>query len=118
MTKKPESKNQPGSDLAPEGEAKGILNWYRNDVKRKLNMKIPKIPMPGFLKLKIPIPKPVKMLGNYVRKSFAELKEVTWPSRRLSTNYTFSVITFTLFFSLLLTGVDWVFTELVKKMLL
>lgn len=118
MAKKSDSKKEIKSNLAPEGEAKGIFNWYRNDAKRKLNIKLPHMPMPGFLKFKIPIPKPIKKASSYIKNSFAELKNVTWPNRRLSINYTLSVIMFSVVFSLLLTGVDWVFTELVKKMLL
>jgi preprotein translocase SecE subunit len=118
MAKKPETKKGLEHNLAPEGEAKGIFNWYKNDAKRKLNIKLPRLPLPGFLKFKIPIPRPIKMLGVYIGKSFAELKSVVWPDRKLSFNYTLSVVAFTLFFSMLLTGLDWVFTELVKKMLL
>jgi preprotein translocase subunit SecE len=118
MAKKSDSEKEVKTSLAPEGEAKGIFNWYKSDAKRKLSIRLPRIPMPGFLKFKIPLPKPVKRAGAYIKNSFAELKNVTWPNRRLSINYTVSVIVFSLVFSLLLTGVDWVFTELVKKMLL
>jgi preprotein translocase SecE subunit len=118
MAKESDTKKKLKTSLAPEGEAKSIFNWYRSDAKRKLNVKLPRIPMPGFLKFKIPIPRPIRIAGAYIKNSFTELRSVTWPNRRLSFNYTISVILFSVVFSILLTGVDWVFTELVKKMLL
>lgn len=104
--------------LAPEGDIKGIAKWYARDAKRISKIRLPRIPMPGFFKFKIPIPKPIKKVGTYISGSFAELGKVEWPSSRLSINYTVSVIIFSLVFSLILTGLDWVFTELVKKVLL
>lgn len=106
------------SKLAPEGEVKEIVKWYARDAKRISKIKIPRIPMPGFLKFSIPLPKPIKKIGAYFKNSFEELKKVQWPSRKLSINYTFSVIIFSVVFSLILTGLDWVFSELVKKVLL
>ena len=106
------------SKLAPEGEIKEIVKWYARDAKRISKIKIPRIPMPGFLKISIPLPKPIKKIGNYFKNSFQELKQVKWPSRKLSINYTFSVIIFSVLFSLILTGLDWIFSELVKKVLL
>ncbi len=106
------------SKLAPEGEVKEIVKWYARDAKRISKIKIPRIPMPGFLKFSIPLPKPIKKIGAYFKNSFEELKKVQWPNRKLSINYTFSVIIFSVIFSLILTGLDWVFSELVKKVLL
>ena len=84
------------SKLAPEGEIKEIVKWYARDAKRISKIKI----------------------RNYFKNSFQELKQVKWPSRKLSINYTFSVIIFSVLFSLILTGLDWIFSELVKKVLL
>ncbi len=106
------------SKLAPEGEVKEIVKWYARDAKRISKIKIPRIPMPGFFRFSIPLPRPIKKVANYIKSSFKELKEVNWPNRKLSINYTFSVIIFSLVFSLILTGLDWVFSELVKKVLL
>ena len=115
-----ESKDKKKSShkLAPEGDVKDIAKWYARDAKRISKIRLPRIPMPGFLKFKVPVPKPLKKLGAYISGSFAELRQVQWPSRKLSINYTVSVIIFSLLFSLILTGLDWVFTELVKKVLL
>ena len=110
--------DQSKDKLAPDGDVKDIAKWYARDAKRISKIRIPRIPMPGFLKFKIPVPKPLKKVGAYISSSFAELKKVEWPSRKLSINYTVSVIIFSLVFSLILTGLDWVFTELVKKVLL
>lgn len=106
------------SKLAPEGEIKEIVKWYARDAKRISKIKIPRIPMPGFLKFSVPLPKPIKKVGSYFKKSFKELSQVQWPNRKLSINYTFSVIIFSVLFSLILTGLDWIFSELVKKVLL
>lgn len=106
------------SKLAPEGEVKEIIKWYARDAKRISKIKVPRIPMPGFLKFNIPLPKPIKKVFSYVKNSFIELKQVQWPNRKLSVNYTISVIIFSVIFSLILTGLDWVFSELVKKVLL
>ena len=60
------------SKLAPEGEIKEIVKWYARDAKRISKIKIPRIPMPGFLKISIPLPKPIKKIGNYFKNSFQE----------------------------------------------
>ena len=35
---------------------------------------------------------PIHTITNYVRESIAELKKVTWPSKKQTTNYTLLVI--------------------------
>lgn len=49
---------------------------------------------------------------RYLKEVRAELRKVTWPSRRVATNLTIIVITVTVLASAALGLVDWVFARL------
>jgi preprotein translocase subunit SecE len=50
-------------------------------------------------------------LGNYLRDTMAELKQVAWPSQRQAFLYTVLVIVIAVFVSLFLGAFDFVFTR-------
>lgn len=66
---------------------------------------------------------PVRLIGKilgfgYVRNSFRELKEVTWPTWTESRRLTGAVILFAVVFGALIAGVDYGLDKLFKQLLL
>ncbi len=55
--------------------------------------------------------------GQFIQDTYNELKKVVWPTRQTTTNLTIVVITVSLVVGILLGGVDWLFTELVRLFL-
>lgn len=51
-------------------------------------------------------------LVRYLRETWYELKKVSWPTRREALNLTLIVIAVTLFLSIVLGLMDWVFASL------
>src|SRR5579884_3756160 len=70
-----------------------------------------------------PFRKPARIIGkiifpSYFRKSFAELKLVTWPSFKQSRQLTFAVLVFAVVFGLAIAGLDWGLDKAFKNLLL
>lgn len=60
-----------------------------------------------------------RILGfKFLRNSWLELKEVTWPTRREGLRLTSAVIAFSVVFSIVLAGVDYGLDKLFKQILL
>ena len=57
-------------------------------------------------------------LKNYLVETRVELKKVSWPSRQETTRYVIMVIIFSLLVALILGLFDFIFLELVGKLLL
>ena len=51
----------------------------------------------------------MEKITNYFREAMAELRKVTWPTKKETVNYTILVIGISLGVSLLLGGLDYVF---------
>lgn len=91
----------------------------KNSVKKALKTEV-NVPVP------VPDNKVGEFLGKkrrvrapkYLRDSFKELKKVSWPSRKDAFKLTFAVIVFTLAFTIFTTAWDWVFTNVVERVLL
>lgn len=64
------------------------------------------------------IPRFLRAIGGYFKGSWFELRQVRWPDRRASWSLTFAVIVFSVFFALIITGLDYVFNFLFKEVLL
>lgn len=62
--------------------------------------------------------KPFRSFGGYFKGSWQELRKVRWPDRRATWGLTFAVIVFSLFFALVIVGLDAVFSYLFKEVLL
>lgn len=62
--------------------------------------------------------KPFRSIGGYFKGAWVELRQVRWPNRRATWSLTFAVIVFSLFFALLIVGLDAVFSYLFKEVLL
>lgn len=55
---------------------------------------------------------------GYFSGAWRELQQVRWPDRRASWSLTLAVIAFSLFFAGLILGLDYVFNEFVRKVIL
>ena len=62
--------------------------------------------------------KPFRAIGGYFKGAWVELRQVRWPDRKATWGLTLAVILFSLFFSLVILGLDWVFSYLFKEVLL
>ncbi len=58
------------------------------------------------------------LVPKFVRSSFAELKNVTWPSRKQSRQLTFAVLMFAIVFGIIVTVVDYGLDKLFKALIL
>lgn len=62
--------------------------------------------------------KPFRVVGGYFKGAWVELRQVRWPGRGATWSLTLAVILFSLFFALVIVGLDWVFSYLFKEVLL
>lgn len=62
--------------------------------------------------------KPFRSIGGYFKGAWVELRQVRWPGRKATWSLTLAVILFSLFFALVILGLDWVFNYLFKEVLL
>ena len=62
--------------------------------------------------------KPFRAVGGYFKGAWVELRQVRWPDRKATWSLTVAVIIFSLFFALVILGLDWVFSYLFKEVLL
>ena len=62
--------------------------------------------------------KPFRAVGGYFKGAWVELRQVRWPDRGATWSLTVAVIIFSLFFALVILGLDWVFSYLFKEVLL
>jgi preprotein translocase SecE subunit len=62
--------------------------------------------------------KPFRAVGGYFKGAWVELRQVRWPDRKATWSLTLAVILFSLFFALVILGLDWVFSYLFKEVLL
>ena len=62
--------------------------------------------------------KPFRGVGGYFKGAWDELRQVRWPDRKATWSLTLAVIVFSLFFALVILGLDWVFSYLFKEVLL
>lgn len=54
---------------------------------------------------------------NYLKASLAEIKKVSWPTKKETTQYTILVIILSLVVAALLGGLDYVFNLIIQKLL-
>jgi len=62
--------------------------------------------------------KPFRAFGGYFKGAWVELRQVRWPNRASTWSLTLAVMIFSLFFALVITGLDYVFSYLFKEVLL
>lgn len=62
--------------------------------------------------------RPFRAVGAYFAGAWRELRQVRWPNRRATWGLTLAVILFSLFFALVIVGLDYVFNYLFKEVLL
>lgn len=58
------------------------------------------------------------LLPLYLRNSWRELRQVTWPNRSTTLRLTFAVIVFSLVFGLIVAAVDFVLDKIFKELIL
>jgi preprotein translocase subunit SecE len=56
-------------------------------------------------------------ISNYIRESIAELKKVTWPTKKQTANYTLLIIGISLILAALIGVVDFLLTLGVEKVI-
>ena len=54
---------------------------------------------------------------QFIKDTYGELQKVVWPTRQQTTNLTTVVIAVSVAVGILLGGVDWVFTQIVRQFL-
>ena len=62
--------------------------------------------------------KPFRAIGGYFKGAWVELRQVRWPNRRATWSLTLAVILFSVFFALIILGLDALFTFIFKRILL
>lgn len=62
--------------------------------------------------------KPFRVIGGYFKGAWTELRQVRWPDRRATWGMTIAVLLFSLFFALVILGLDAVFNYLFKEVIL
>lgn len=59
--------------------------------------------------------KRVRIVPKFIREAWAELKLVTWPTKKEATRLTLAVFIFAIFFAIFIQVLDLVFNKLVKE---
>jgi len=59
----------------------------------------------------------MKRLFTYFKESWRELGKISWPNRKQTTHLTLAVLTFSLVMGVFIGGIDFGFSELVKRVL-
>ena len=54
---------------------------------------------------------PLKKLSDYIKDSIAELKKVTWPTRKQTVNYTLLIIGISLGLAVFIGIIDYILTQ-------
>lgn len=72
----------------------------------------------GFLGRDVKAPRWLRAIGRYLKGSWEELKQVRWPTRRVTWNQTFAVIGFTLVVVAFILALDFGFEILFKQVIL
>jgi preprotein translocase subunit SecE len=62
--------------------------------------------------------KRVRIVPKFVRESWAELKLITWPTKKEAARLTLAVIIFAVAFSIFVQLLDFIFNKLIKEILL
>jgi preprotein translocase subunit SecE len=61
---------------------------------------------------------PIQKLTDYIRESIAELKKVTWPSKKQTTNYTLLVVGISLALAIFIGLADFILSLGVEKVII
>ncbi len=62
--------------------------------------------------------KKVYFIPGFIKNSWKELRQVTWPSKKDAARLTFAVIIFSIFFAIFVQILDFLFSKLVKEIIL
>jgi len=62
--------------------------------------------------------KRVRFVPKFIREAWAELKQVTWPTKKEAARLTLAVILFAVFFSIFIQVLDLIFNKIVKEIFL
>jgi preprotein translocase SecE subunit len=90
----------------------------KSSFKAALNKRVTVGPSGKFLGKDVKAPRWLKAIGNYIKGSVNELKQVKWPNRRATWSFTIAVILFTLAMSGLILALDYGFEQLFKQVIL
>lgn len=62
--------------------------------------------------------KPFRAIGGYFSGAWTELRQVRWPDRKTTWGMTIAVLLFSIFFSLVILGLDTLFNYIFKEVIL
>lgn len=62
--------------------------------------------------------KPFRAIGGYFGGAWSELRQVRWPDRKTTWGMTIAVLLFSVFFSLVILGLDTLFNYIFKEVIL
>jgi preprotein translocase SecE subunit len=82
-------------------------------LQRRINL-----PIKGKLAKNARAPKWLRAIGGYFVGSFMELRAVQWPNRKATWSLTLAVIIFTVVLAGLILGLDYLFEQLFKRIIL
>ena len=99
---------------APTGKLKGKIHRPLSVLRKVGAKEYHPIPVPDNKAGKI-LKKRVRFVPKFIREAWAELKLVTWPTKKQAANLTFAVFAFAIFFAVFIQLLDLVFNKLVKE---
>jgi preprotein translocase subunit SecE len=96
---------------------KGKIHKPLSVLRRVSSKEYHPVPVPDNKTGKV-LKKRVRLVPKFVRESWAELKLVTWPTKREAARLTFAVVVFAVTFSFFVQILDYIFNKLIKEILL
>jgi preprotein translocase SecE subunit len=101
----------------PKGRLKGKIHRPLSVLHRIGQKEYHPVPVPKNKAGRL-LGKRVNLIPKFLRESFADLKLVNWPSRKMAARLTFAVIVFATVFAAFVQVLDLIFNKLVKVILL
>lgn len=105
---------QTAKDHAPKGKIKSKIVRPLSVLRKVGNKEYHPVPVPDNKAGKV-LKKRVRLVPKFIREAWAELKLVTWPSKKEAARLTTAVLVFALAFSIFIQLLDVVFNRIVKE---
>jgi preprotein translocase subunit SecE len=130
QAKAPRKKKMPETvrERAEKQSVKNATPKKSTKVKAKIHRPLSKLRRMGakeYHPIKVPekkgvrhLNKRVRFVPKFVRESYAELKFVTWPTKREAASKTVAVIGFAILFTIFVQVLDFIFSKVVKEIIL
>ena len=86
---------------------------------RWLNQPVAGLPAPASSHpLVTALSQPRSLAPRYLRQSWAEMRQVTWPRFGQAMHLTFAVVIFSIVFAVLVANIDWLLTKIFEEIIL